>query len=223
VNLQPHLLLVLLLGGGCQGTCQPPAPDAGPGAPTGSTSHARVQNRTATATTVYVSFGAGSQIVGWPFCADAGAGVCSFSLGPWKNQDLPSDGKWLNATISFDAPPGCGVSLGELDLGNPSWTHDTADISLVNGWNRNLEIVISGDRSLGPTNGPDANASAYGVFPNGCDVCVARESPPCGMQPCGSPDAGGACGCKGGTQYAPSVPCQESFARGPFVTVARVE
>jgi len=199
--------------------------DAGP------QSRARVENRTYSTVLVFASFGSDS-VVGpqnWPFCTALDAGGCSLSLGPDAGRDLPTDGEYLNVTLSFNQPPGCQVSLGELNIGNPDWAEDTANISLVNGWNADLEIDIGdgwsdvGMTRLGPTQGPLHNAGAFGVYPNGCDICVAKQSPPCGIQPCGSPDGSPAsCGCKVGSQYDPKVPCQWSFAHGLVATVALV-
>ena len=58
-----------------------------------------------------------------------------------------------------------------------------------------------GTLRLGPPNGPSGNDQLVGVYPFGCDVCVARQNPPCGIPK-------GTAGCKGGTQYKPDVPCQ---------------
>jgi hypothetical protein len=54
---------------------------------------------------------------------------------------------------------------------------------------------------LGPPKGKDGNEKVLGLFPYGCDVCVARVSPPCGIPK-------GRIGCKHGTQYKPDVVCQ---------------
>jgi len=192
----------------------------------GLRSHARVQNRTEKSVTVFISFGADSEVTSFPFCGDSGG--CSFPLAQGGTQNLETGGAYLNATISFDAAPGCNVSLGEINISNPAWTNDTANISLVNGWSRDIEIDVTapdgGVIPLGPTQGPKGNASVFGVYPNGCDICVARQSPPCGISPCGTPDGSPpSCGCKQGTQYNPSIPCQASFARdGATVTVAIV-
>ena len=59
----------------------------------------------------------------------------------------------------------------------------------------------AGTTTLGPPKGMLGNSKLLGVFPLGCDICVARQSPPCGMKP-------GTDGCKGGTQSNPDVPCQ---------------
>jgi hypothetical protein len=53
----------------------------------------------------------------------------------------------------------------------------------------------------GPPAGASGNESVLGIFPYGCDICVARQAPPCGI-PTGSD------GCKTGTQSNPAVPCQ---------------
>jgi hypothetical protein len=211
----------MMAGAGCS-RCQPGGRDAG--APEGAPSwnSAVVSNLTPSPVTAYISFGADSVVRSFPFCGDSGG--CSFPLAPGSSQPLPTGGAYLNATISFQAAPGCNVSLGEINLGNPSWTEDTANISLVNGWNDDIEIAVTssdgGVLLLGPTLGPTGNASVFGVYPNGCDICVARQSPPCGIVPCSGPS----CGCKAGTQYNPAVPCQASFGRaGAVVKVALVD
>ena len=221
----PALCLALSACGGC-----PPSPgDAGPSPDdAGACSSVVVLNTATQPTTVQVSFGSNSGVgpADWPFCAPTPSG-CSFPLAPGASQLLPSAGAPMNLTIAFDAPPGCGASLAEVNTSIPGWSEDTANISLVNGWNHDLSIGVTGGPdggagALGPTDGPDANAGVYGVYPVACDVCVARSGPPCGYSPtgCGAP---GSCGCKGGTQYAPDVPCQASFARGALVTVTLVK
>jgi len=211
---------------GCS-SCSPPAQSDGSSEAGGTWSHARVQNRTGAPATVFISFGAGSKVTTFPFCGDSGE--CSFTLAPGGIQDLPAGGSYLNATISFNAAASCNVTLGEIDISNPAWTSDTANISLVNGWSNDIEIDVTspdgGVLLLGPTQGPNNNANVFGVYPNGCDICVAKQIPPCGITPCGSPDGSPAsCGCKAGTQYNPTIPCQASFARdSAIVTIAIVQ
>ena len=156
-----------------------------------------------TATTVFVSFGADSVVLPatWQFCLATAPLNCSFALPAHATQTVAVNA-YLNATLSFGGQ-GCGTSKAELNLHNPEW-FDTADVSLVDGWNRDLSITLDGVQ-LGPTLGASGNASVFGVFPLGCDVCVARQSPPCGFAPSPTP---GSAGCKSGTQYQPAVPCQ---------------
>lgn len=154
-------------------------------------------------TTVYVAFGADSQITqsDWSSFCTGSSLVCSFPLASRK--DLPLSGKYLDATLSFDAPVGCGTTKAELNLNNPAW-YDTADVSLVDGFSNKIQISFSG-RTLGPATGGD-NSKTFGVFPLGCDVCVARQQPPCDIAPSPTP---GSAGCKSGPdQYHPDVPCQ---------------
>jgi len=214
------LTVLLLFATACRGCPPAPPADAGPGDAAAGSS-AIVVNRTLTPTTVYVSFGGNSKVgpTDWPFCGDAGG--CSFPLAPSASQVLPSFGRALNVTLSFDQAPGCNTTLGELNFNIPGWTQDTTNISLVNGWSNDIEIDVSDAAALGPTRGADANADVYGVFPVACDICVARSAPPCGFDAAGCTVAG-SCGCKSGTQYNPTVPCQESFAPGAFVAVALV-
>jgi hypothetical protein len=221
MRLSLLLASICLLFAACS-RCNPgpaPTPDgatdaASDAGPTGST--ATVTNRTDAATTVYLSFGTNSQA--WPPCGDAGG--CSFPLAPGASQPLPTAGLPLNATLAFGAVPGCGVSLAEFNFAIPGWSQDTANISLVNGQNANIEIDVSGYQTLGPTTS-GSNATVYGVYPVACDICVARSQPPCGFDASGCTEAG-SCGCKAGSQYSPTVPCQESFDAGAVVTIALV-
>ena len=174
---------------------------------------ARVINASDAGTMVYVSFGADSKVhpSDWAsFCARVPSG-CAFPLDADAEHALPADGKALSVNVSFDQPGSCagsGIDLGEFTIN--SGAYDTADISMVNGWNADMEVRVAGSKTLGPTAGPDSGAGSYGIYPNGCDICVARQKPPCPWQtPCGGPDGGGAaCGCQGGTQYNPSPVCQ---------------
>ena len=189
---------------------------------------ARARNDSASPTIVFATFGADSKVrpADWStFCSPVPSG-CSFPLASKATRDLPTGGKYLSANLSFNAPGSCaatGVSLGEVTInGAQNGKYDTTDISLVNGWNADLEIEVSGARTLGPTHGAYSGTSTYGVFPNGCDLCVAKQHPPCPWQhPCGSPDGGGlGCGCHAGSQYNPSPVCQVTgVARGSVVTV----
>ena len=88
-------------------------------------------------------------------------------------------------------------------MNNPNW-FNIADVSLVDGFSNLVAIDVKdsgGDRTLGPPFGPKGNEKVYGLFPLGCDICTARQNPPCGIKPGGD-------GCKAGTQYNPNPPCQ---------------
>ena len=160
-----------------------------------------VSNETANDAMVYVAFGSNSVVLpkSWPFCKPTSELTCEFPLKANGSRSLPLKGQLLNATLAFNAPVGCGATKAELNLNIPSW-YDTADISLVDGWNVDMAITADGTQ-LGPTKGKGGNELVLGVFPLGCDICVARQQPPCGITP-------GNDGCKGGTQYNPDVPCQ---------------
>lgn len=169
-----------------------------------------VTNRKAAPVVVYVTFGSDSKVTAkdWSsFCAGSGL-ACSFSLGATTSRPLPTNGAYLNATFAFGAPVGCGVTKGEVNVNNPAW-FDTMDVSLVDGFNHKVGIVYTppasadagGAVALGPPLGAAGNEKVLGVYPFGCDVCVARQSPPCGI-PVGKD------GCKAGTQSNPSPPCQ---------------
>ena len=158
-------------------------------------------NTTGTAATVNVSFGADSVVnaTAWPFCTSSGPLVCSFSLAAKESKVVPSNG-YLNATIAFNGAVGCGTTKAELNVNNPAW-YDVVDISLVDGFSNKIQITMNGT-VLGPPNGKDGNEKVLGLYPFGCDICVAQQHPPCGIP------AGGT-GCKAGTQNNPTPPCQQ--------------
>ena len=185
------ITVVLLLLAGC------------PPTPTGTI--VGVSNQAAAAATVNVSFGADSAVKAsdWSsFCAGSGL-VCSFPLAASATQPLPTSGKYLNATLAFNGS-GCGATKAEINVNNPKW-YDTLDVSLVDGYSNNVTIIatptIGSPTQLGPPLGKDGNEMVFGLFPYGCDICTARQAPPCGIAPGGT-------GCKAGTQYKPDVPCQ---------------
>jgi hypothetical protein len=213
--MRAALLLVCLAGcrSGCDFSCSPSSGgDAAP-APAAGASVA-VVNATKTATTAYVSFAADSAVRSFPFCAPDGGNPCSFPLGPSALQALPTGGAYLNITLSFGAPPSCNVTVAEVTVNAAG--QDTTDVSLVNGYNAALEVDVVGPDGgklprVGPPLGPAGNERVFGVYPLGCDICVARTPPvPCGIPACGSSpnDGGQGCGCKSGGQYDPAVPCQ---------------
>lgn len=155
---------------------------------------------------VYVSFGSDSKITAddWSFCSGSGLN-CNFSLMGKTTKLMPnSNGEYINATFTFGAAVGCGVTKAEININNPAW-YDTLDVSLVDGYSNDLEIAVTppGGKAviLGPPNGETGNEKVYGLFPYGCDICVERQNPPCGISK-------GKTGCKKGTQYDPDVPCQ---------------
>jgi hypothetical protein len=151
---------------------------------------------------VYIAFGSNSVVRSWPFCSPVPGG-CKFGLNDKESQALPTGGQYLNATLSFGGPVTCGMTKVELNINNPAW-YDIIDISLVDGFNQKLGVSVhdsAGTHELGPVRSVSGNEKAIGVYPNGCDICVARQSPPCG-QPVGHD------GCKSGSQYNPDVPCQ---------------
>lgn len=221
-------LLVCLLLAACSAklSCagKVSTPDAAPPTPSPFT-QVIVSNLTDASAVVNVSIGADSvvQPSSWSFCPDAGSG-CTFNLAAGQMQSLPTGGDYLNASIAFNGPVGCGSTIAEFTANNTNG-YGTADVSLVNGWNADVQITVNG-QTLGPAiAGNDSQVS--GVFPNGCDICVARQRPPCGIVPCGSSpnDGGQACGCKTGGQYTPTVPCQVTYQQadaGSLVNVALV-
>lgn len=191
-------LLTLVALASCQ-NCHP-APESG--------TSLTVSNRTPTKTVVYISFGSDSEITAddWSFCEGSGLN-CSFDLDGEDSRGVPNpDGKYVNATFSFDAAVGCGTTKAEANVNNPEW-FDTLDVSLVDGFSNKIEITAAPSSEpevievFGPPNGQSGNESMLGVFPYGCDICVERQNPPCGIP-------SGTDGCKAGTQYDPEPPCQ---------------
>lgn len=181
----------------CRCSPIPPSgqPEAGPG---GST----VIVSTTNPTVVYIAFGSDSVIQSFPFCGDSSE--CLFALGPNGSQSLPINGYYLNATVSFDAPVGCGTTKAEINVNNPQW-YDTLDVSLVDGYSNDVQITATDLGDAG--NGATMNAStpdAYGVYPLACDLCSGRGSPPCGFLDAGANNDG----CHAGSQYDPQPPCQ---------------
>lgn len=172
--------------------------------PAAALSTVSVTNAAAKDEVVYVAFGADSVVLptAWTFCPPASKLNCSFKLKAGATQALPLSG-YLNATLSFGAPVTCGQTKAELNVNNPKW-YDIADVSLVDGYSNKvvIEVTSAGTTTkLGPPLGAKGNEKVFGLFPLGCDICTARQSPPCGMKP-------GRDGCKAGTQYRPDVPCQ---------------
>ena len=167
-----------------------------------------IENRTHEGVKVFVAFGADSVVLptspGWSFCTGSTKLNCSFELMKDSDQRLPLEGVYFNATLSFQAPVMCNTTKIELNVNNPKW-FNTADISLVDGFSNAVAIEYAdSDASvtLGPVKSPSGNEKAFGVFPLGCDICVARQNPPCEMTP-------GKEGCKQGPdQYHPDVVCQ---------------
>ena len=168
----------------------------------------------------YVAFGADSAVLptAWPFCTPTAKLNCQFPMPGQSLQVLPLEGNYLNATISFGAPVGCGSTKAELNVNNPNW-YDTLDVSLVDGYSNNvlIEVVDNGQPGivLGPPRGKTGNEKVLGVFPYGCDCCVERKNPPCGIPT-------GRDGCKSGSQYDPDVPCQWQGSVKGGASVAKV-
>jgi len=195
------LLMVAASLAGC-----PPTPTPTPTPVVGT--QVTLTNAQAASSLVYVAFGSDSaiQAASWSsFCAVTSALTCNFSLAGIGSQLLPNaTGAYLNATIAFNAPVACAMTKAEINVNNPAW-YDTLDVSLVDGYSNKIVIDYTPPggalTKLGPPNGKDGNEKVLGLYPYGCDICVARQSPPCGIP------AGGS-GCKGGTQYKPDVACQ---------------
>ena len=209
------LVLFAAFFGGCRGCGCVPEPDFD----SAGGSKVFVENLSYAPTTVHVTFGASSVIKSWTFCApaDGSQTACTFLLKDKK--ELPTKGAYLNATISFDAPMGCGVTKAEIDANNPKW-YSTIDVSLVDGYSNRIAVVVQPHVSgvdaavLGPpVDEVDGNEWVFGLFPYGCDICVERQNPPCGI-------AKGKEGCKEGTQYDPDVPCQyQGLVKGGGETI----
>ena len=177
-------------------------------AATGGSATLVVTNSHASPAMVFVSFGADSIVTAssWSFChQDAGLN-CTFQLAANTSMLMPLGGLYVNATFSFYKPVTCNTTKAEVNLNNPNW-YDITDVSLVDGYSEKIAVFVSppgvdgGSVSIGPPLGREGNEKVFGVYPFGCDICVARKGPPCGLAP-------GRSGCKSGTQYAPDVPCQ---------------
>lgn len=161
-----------------------------------------VFNSSASNALVYVVFSASSDVnpSDWSFCAQSGPLSCYFTIAANESQSLPTQNRHLNATMSFNAPVGCGSTKAEININDPKW-YDTLDISLVDGFNEPIQLTYDG-QTIGRVTDSVNNEKAFGVYPMGCDLCVAKsDQTPCGMTP-------GNYGCKSGTQYEPDVPCQ---------------
>jgi len=193
-----HLLIIALVFAGC---VSPKAQPALKSTVALGTSTLAIANATAKPVTANFAFGADSVFLpaSLPNCATSSALNCALILPANSTQTIDLGGKYLNATLAFDLPVGCGATKAELNLNNPAW-YDVADVSLVDGFNHDLQMQFGGTL-LGPTLGKNGNAALFGVFPLGCDICTARQNPSCGF-------AKGTDGCKAGTQYAPVPPCQ---------------
>lgn len=183
-----------------------PIPDAAPCGDRDVPSTVVVFNDAPDDTIVAITFGSNSMVTAasWNFCSDASAPSCVFPLKSRAMQSLPIGDQYLNATVAFGAPTvGCGTTKAELQVNNPIW-HDVMDVSLVDGYSNGVVIDVTdsgGKTKLGPPLGRIGNENVFGLFPLGCDICVARDQPACGLPV-------GKSGCKGGTQYDPDVPCQ---------------
>jgi len=157
----------------------------------------KVTNLSGATVQMHVKYGAVTKA--HPFCSKPN---CVVTIPNKATINIPTGGKRLNATLAFDAPVGCGATKVELDLNNSAW-YDIVDVSLVDGWNKAVEVTVKDPGGSRKIAAPAAtgNEKAFGVFPLACDICVARQQPPCGYEP-------GKHGCKSGTQYNPDVPCQ---------------
>jgi hypothetical protein len=175
----------------------PPAPAA---AAVGK-STATLSNGTSHPVVVYFAFGADSVVLpaAWPFCENPSHLTCQAQMKANSTLELPLNGQYLNLTFAFGSPVSCGTTKGELNLNNPKW-YDVADVSLVDGYSNKI-LITDGTTKIGPPVGAAGNEKVFGLYPLGCDICTARQHPPCGMKP-------GSDGCKSGTQYKPDVPCQ---------------
>lgn len=199
MDMKAHLLPLFLL-------CGCPHPSNG-----GSTgTNLSLHNTQAAKAIVYVSFGSDSEVTAddWAFC-NGSHFSCSFEMAAGEIKPIANDsGSYVNATFAFNTPVGCGATKAEVNINNPKW-YDILDVSLVDGYSNNIEIVHTptGEApiTLGPPNGADGNEEVLGVFPLGCDLCVQRGNPPCGMS--AGPIHADGCKTKG-TQYDPQPPCQ---------------
>lgn len=170
-----------------------------------------IQNKTDKDSVAHFAFGADSTVRGWSFCKTESSG-CAAPILKHSSTELPLSGNYLNVTVSFDAPVGCGVTKAEINTNNPKW-YSIADVSLVDGYSNRVQISFQTNSIsdaappadaaiLGPPNGHHDNENVLGLFPYGCDICAGRSQPPCDI-----PLNNGK-GCKAGTQYNPKPVCQ---------------
>ena len=193
----------------------------------GGKTQVTIINQSSADVTVYVSFYPDSMVMppDWQrFCTGSGLN-CQFPLAMHASQPLPNpNGLHLNFNVGFNNT-GCnsnGTTLGEVNVNQPTW-YDILDVSLVNGYNSNVEIVVTptngSPTTLGPPKGMTGNETVYGVYPFACDVCVARCNPPCGYSKsdplncsnvagCSGCQSNGTDGCHTGSQDQPDVACQ---------------
>lgn len=232
---QPSKACVIGSGPSATATSTVPSgatPSATPTPGGGTGTQVTITNQSSADATVYISFYPTSQIgvADWQsFCTGSGLN-CQFPLAQGASQPLPNpNGKWLNFNAGFNNS-GCtqnGTTLAEVNVNNPSF-YDILDVSLVNGYNTNIKIVATPNTgsavTLGPPNGMTGNETVYGVYPFGCDVCVARCSPPCGypksnplncgnVAGCADCQGNGTDGCHTGSQNQPTIPCQYQGAQ----------
>jgi hypothetical protein len=184
----------------------------------------KMTNTTAEPVTVYMHFAAvggacpaSNPPIGpgdVPFCENISGLTCNFQLdaagGANATRTFPTvAGKCLSGTFSFGLEVSCasptGVTGAEYSLNVASGSQQTLNISLVNGWNHDIQIDVSspggGSTTLGPTTGLDTT-NLVGVYPNGCDLCQSRGDPPCqGLFPALTPGTTNGCN-------AADTPCQ---------------
>ncbi len=202
-------LALLLAFAACKPAQKTLAAAAATSSPAGASSGASItiENGTDHLAVVTIVFGSDTVVKGWPFCKPTGP-ACSFTLEGKASKALPLGGQYLNATLVFDGRLDgalCGETKAEFNVNNPKW-YDILDVSLVDGFSNKMEIIavepVGSSTRIGPPAGRDGNEKVFGLYPYGCDICVARQPPmSCGI-------ASGGAGCKGGTQYKPDVPCQ---------------
>ena len=198
---------------------------------TGDSSKLYVHNQKGVPAKVFVTFGGDSCITGNNIKIDGEAGKCEptlygecvFTLAKGEKKEINLELCRADLTFRFNSAEGCGVTKLEANMNIPDWD-DAWNISLVDGWNENvrIDIVTSdiGTKTMGPTKGKTGNQQAFGVYPYGCDVCTARQKPPCGIEmgdsECKTPHGVN-------NQYNPDVPCQWNHPRPNTVTVSVVD
>ncbi|HOW54219.1 MAG TPA: hypothetical protein PLR60_06125 [Syntrophorhabdaceae bacterium] len=169
-----------------------------------------IKNQQSSSVTASISFAADSEVNAQTlgtFCkSSTGKLNCVFDVPANGSKEIPNPGyKYLNMALAFKANVGCGSTKAEVTVNNPKW-YDVLDVSLVDGFNEKIQINVTpaGGKAtvLGPPKGKSGNQKVFGVFPEGCDVCVERRNPPCGYSKGKSPE------CKAGTEMKPDVVCQ---------------
>lgn len=174
--------------------------------PVDTTTRMRIVNNSDSPVTVYLTLGATpgclQHISQVPFVTDSAGSIQGwFTLAAGDSTvDYAPLNMGYNGNISFNTPPlNCptqqfpaGVNIFEFILNNtfqPGTPQHTIDISCVAGVNCLIKVNLSGGKewNAGPlfpnvtsiyNSRINENTGLTGVYPYGCDICTASQSPP---------------------------------------------